>query len=186
MRRTSSLAKVAVAAALTLTALLPHAGVAASPPERVTVNLSESSTDDFLTEACGTEVVFTFTGTVEYTLWRNDEGLVERELDRFPGAFITWSAPETGQSVKTGVNLVSRWDYGDGAVLGGPVTVAFHGLFFHLPGATSAWAGREVSEGDVDGFENGVPIVDDVTLVSFVGHVLEDFDFVEAVCGALT
>jgi hypothetical protein len=31
-----------------------------------------------------------------------------------------------------------------------------------------------------------VPAVDDGTLVSLVGHVPEDFDFAEAVCGLLT
>ena len=159
----------------------------AAPPDRVTVDIDEVFTDDFLTQACGTEVVVTITGTAEFTLWRNDAGLVERELDRFPGSFITWSAPETGQSVKTRADLVSHWDYGTGAVLGGPVTFSFQGMFFHLPGAGgSTFSGREVSVGDVDGFEDGVPIVDDGTLVSLVGHMPEGFDFVDALCSSLT
>jgi hypothetical protein len=59
-------------------------------------------------------------------------------------------------------------------------------MFFHLPGASSAFAGREVSVGDVDAFEDGVPIVDDGTLVSLVGHFSQDFDFTDSLCGLLT
>jgi hypothetical protein len=186
--------KGALAARLAPLAVLPllssgpaSADSAVVTPERLSFDLHEVYNDDFLTEACGTEVVVTLSGTRDVTLWRNDAGLVERELDRFPGAFITWSAPETGQSVKTRVDLVSHWDYGTGAVLGGPVTFTFQGMVFHLPGSgDSAFAWREVSVGDVDGFEDGVPIVDDGTLVSLVGHIPNDFDFVEAVCSSVT
>jgi hypothetical protein len=187
MKRNTCLATAATSAVLTM-ATVPGTAVAASGPDRVTVDISESQTSASLSEACGTEVVVTVSGTQEITLWRNEEGLVVRELDRTPGAFITWSAPETGQSTKTRADLVSTWDYGDGAVLGGPVTFEFHGMRFHLPGSgTGTYAWREVSEGDVDGFDpGGVPAVDDGTLVSLVGHVPEDFDFAEAVCGLLT
>jgi len=58
-------------------------------------------------------------------------------------------------------------------------------LFFHIPGGTSAVAGKEVAVGDVDFFEDGLPIVDDATAVSFVGHS-PDFDFVAEICEALT
>ena len=167
--------------------LVTDSGAAvAAGPDRVSVDLHEVHVDEFATEACGTQVVLTVTGSGEYTLWRNDQGLVERELDRFPGAFVSWSAPETGKSVKTRADLVSTWDYGAGAVLGGPVTYSFHGMFFHLPGASSAFAGREVSVGVVDGFDNGVPGVENGTLVSLVGHAPEDFDFIDALCGLLT
>jgi hypothetical protein len=137
-------------------------------------------------DACGTTVIVTDTGVVEVTLWRNDEGLVVRELDRFPNAWRTWSAPETGQSFRTRLDAVSRWDYGAGAVLGGPVTITAHGLFFHIPGSTSAVAGKEVAVGAVDAFEeNGAPRVDHADAISFVGHQPQ-IDFVAAICDALT
>jgi hypothetical protein len=153
-------------------------------PDRVSVDISETFVDDFLTEACGTTVIGTATGTVQITLWRNDEGLVVRELDRFPGAFFTWTAPETGNSVKNRYDVGSMWYYPDGAVDGGPVTFTMRGLFFHIPGGTSAIAGREVSVGDVDFFEDGVPVVEDGDLVSLVGH-WPQVDFVDEMCDAL-
>ncbi|RYP82201.1 hypothetical protein EKO23_22250 [Nocardioides guangzhouensis] len=175
----------ALTAASVLLVAGPQAADAAGP-DRVTVDLHEVHTDEFASDACGTEVVLTITGSAEFTLWRNDQGLVERELDRFPGAFVSWTAPETEKSVKTRADLVSHWDYGTGAVLGGPVTYTFQGMFFHLPGGSSAFAGREVSVGVVDSFDNGVPGVENGTLVSLVGHAPEDFDFIEALCGLLT
>jgi hypothetical protein len=180
----------AVATTAVLTALAsvaaPAPAVAAGAPDRFTVDISETFIDESASQSCGTQVVVTVTGSTEISLWRNEKGLVVRELDRSPGAFITWSAPETGMSTKTRADMVSHWDYGTGAVLGGPVTFVFQGLFFHLPGASSAFAWREVSVGDVDGFEDGVPIVNDGTLVSFVGHIPEEFDFTESLCSLLT
>lgn len=182
--------RLAAAAGITaMTTLVTVAGqqgvaMAAGTPDRVSVDISQTYTDDFLTEACGTTVIATASGTVEITLWRNADGLVVRELDRFPGAFFTWTAPETGQTVRSRYDVGSMWEYGDGAVVGGPVTFAMRGLFFHIPG-TSAIAGREVSVSDVDFFEGGVPIVEDGELVSLVGH-WPQFDFVEEMCSALT
>jgi len=182
-RRVAAATGIATIAALGIAAL-PDVATAAAP-DRVSVDISETFTDDSLTEACGTTVTGTAQGTVEITLWRNAAGLVVRELDRFPAATFTWTAPETGRSVKTRYDVTSNWDYGDGAVQGGPVTITAHGLFFHIPGGTSAGAGKEVAVGDVDFFEDGLPIVQDATTVSFVGHS-PDFDFVAEICKALT
>jgi hypothetical protein len=175
-----AMAAFAVGAAVAV----PQAAQAAEPL-RLSNDISEESVSEFWSEACGTEVVITITGTMEATLWRNEEGLVVREIDRFPGSFFTFSAPETGKSVKSRADLVSTWTYPGGAVLGGPVEFEFHGMFFHIPGGTSAFAGREVSRGDVDGFDGSLPVVDDGELVSLVGH-FPDVDFVSAVCGQLT
>jgi hypothetical protein len=184
-RRWNRLAVAGVAASAGLTGLLPPAAAQAAGPERMTIDISESFTSDFWSAACGTPVVVSIVGSGEYTLWLNSSGLVARELDRFPSAFLTWSAPDLGTSVKTRADLVSRWDYGSGAVLGGPVTYEFHGLFAHVPGGTSAFAGREVSQGYVDSFDGALPGVDNGELVSLIGH-FPDLDFVGAVCDQLT
>jgi hypothetical protein len=175
----------AVAVGAGMTAVAVPSAAQADQPLRLSIDISEESVSDFWSEACGTEVVISITGTMEATLWRNEEGLVVREIDRFPGSFFTFSAPETGKSVKSRADLVSRWTYPGGAVLGGPVEFEFHGMFFHIPGGTSAFAGREVSRGDVAGFDGSLPVVDDGELVSLVGH-FPDVDFVSAVCGQLT
>ena len=188
VRTRKVLGAVATTAVLSAIAAVaaPAPALAASAPERVTLDISETFIDESASQACGTQVVVTVTGSAEISLWRNESGLVVRELDRFPGAFITWSAPATGMSTKTRADLVSHWDYGTGAVLGGPATFVFQGMFFHLPGASSAFAGREVSVGNVDRFEDGVPVVNEGTLVSLVGHFPEDFDFTESLCSLLT
>jgi hypothetical protein len=182
MRYGPTVAALAVAGAVVAAA--PGSAVAAAP-DRASIDISDSFVDDVLSEACGTEVAVTLTGTAEITLWRNTRGLVVRELDRFPKARVTWTASGTGRTVTTRFDAVSSWDYGSGAVLGGPVTVTAHGLFFRIPGVTSAVAGREVAVGSVDAFDNGIPIVDRAEQVLRVGHDPE-FDFVDAMCEALT
>jgi hypothetical protein len=122
---------------------------------------------------------------VEITLWRNEDGLIVRELDRFPGVFFTWTAAETGRSVRTRYDVGSMWEYPGGAIEGGPAEFTMRGLFFHIPGVTSAIAGREISVGDVDFFEDGVPIVEDGEQVSLAGH-WPDLDFAASMCQALT
>jgi hypothetical protein len=89
--------RVASALSVSVIALTGLPGVArADAPERVTQDISEFRTDEFLSQECGTTVTVARNGTAEYTLWRNDAGLVVRELDRFPGATTTFSAPEQG------------------------------------------------------------------------------------------
>jgi len=57
--------------------------------------------------------------------------------------------------------LPSHWDYGDGAMIGSPVTVKFAGMFGHVPGVIASDAGQVVVIGVVREFRpEGVPIVD--------------------------
>ena len=79
---------------------LPVAVADAAPPEHFSLDISESLPSDDLTEACGTEVIISISGTARITLWRNEAGIVVRELDRAPGFKITYSAPASGASVK--------------------------------------------------------------------------------------
>lgn len=164
---------------------VPAPATAAGGPDRVSVTISEHFTDEFLSQACGTPVVGSAEGTVEITLWRNEDGLIVRELDRFPGVFFTWTAAETGRSVRTRYDVGSMWEYPGGAIEGSPAEFTMRGLFFHIPGVTSAIAGREISVGDVDFFEDGVPIVEDGEQVSLAGH-WPDLDFAASMCQALT
>jgi hypothetical protein len=183
--RRSYLSRMALVVGLSVAALSSAQGEAsAAPPQRIVTDISESYRDPELTRACGTTVIVTATGTSQVTLWRNEAGLVVREIDRFPGATLTYSAPDTGHSFSTRYSAVSTWDYGDGAELGSPVTLSFHGLFFHIPG-TSAAAGSYVAVGKVDRFVDGIPITDASVGVKNTGNRL-DGDFQMAICAALT
>jgi hypothetical protein len=111
---------------------------------------------------------------------------VVREHDRFPGATLTFSAPDTDQSLTIRSQANTWWDYGAGATLGSEVIITANGLFFHVPGQTSAIAGHETVRATVDRFdENGVPVNDEGSeQINFVGHMPEE-DFGAAICTAL-
>ena len=167
-------------------AVLPVPASAAAP-ETFRQEISDTSTHDYLTELCRTTVVVSQSGTAVVTIWRNKAGLVIREHDRYPGATLTFSAPDTGRSVTMRLQADTTWDYGAGATLGSDVLITARGLMFHVPGETSAFAGNETYRATVDGFdENGVPLNNDgADFVRFVGHQ-PDVDVPAAVCRALT
>ena len=185
--RVGSRRVVALAGVVAVALLSFPASARAAAPERVSLDVSEPAVlDEGLEEACGAPVSVSATGTVEVTLWRNGAGLVTRERDRFPKAWRTFTAVETGESFRVRLAAVSTWDYGAGARVGSPVTIKETGLVFHIPGAT-AIAGHVVSEGGVvDHFEQGVPIVENGgEVVRRVGHFPDDVDFAAAICKAL-
>ena len=178
-------AAAAVVAATSMTGLPTVAS--ASPPERVTLDASRPAVvDPFLSETCGTPVTVSITGTDQVTLWRNEAGLVTRELDRFPKAWQTFTAMETGSSVRVAFEGTSTWDYGAGAQIGSAVIIKRTGLIFHIRGAT-AIAGHEVTEdATVDHFDQGVPIVEGGGVnTKLVGHFPGDVNYPEAICKAL-
>ena len=184
----SRIGSAAAATSLAVTSLLCTSTAAqAAPPEHVSLDVSEAALrDPFLSTACGSPVEVSATATLEVTLWRNAKGLVTRELDRFPNAWRTFTAVETGASFRVRYQGVSKWDYGAGAQVGSEVTITASGLVFHVPGAT-AIAGHEVSEGGiVDHFDQGVPIVEGgAETTKLVGHFPDDVDFTTAICDAL-
>ena len=171
-----------------LTAMLSAPSVAsAAGPERVSLDVSEPAViDEFLSKTCGSPVEVSATATLEVTLWRNAAGLVTRERDRFPQAWRTFTAVDTGESFRIRFEGVSTWDYGSGAQIGSTVTIKRTGLIFHIPGAT-AIAGQQVTEGGiVDRFDQGVPIVEDGGVsTKLVGHFPDDVDYATAICTAL-
>jgi hypothetical protein len=160
----------------------------AARAERISIDISETSTDPGLTSECGTEVVFTVTGDATVTLWRNAEGLVVRELDRAPRSKITVSAPETGNSFSFPNSLVATFDYGDGAAVGSEATVRVRGLFGHVTGFIASDAGSLTFVGEVTGFDEfGIPVVDfPDPPVRETGNRESGEDVVAAFCKALT
>jgi hypothetical protein len=146
---------------LAVSALVVPGIAQARPPERITIDISETFTDDFLSDHCGTEVVFTISGNVRVTLTRNAAGLIVRETDHAPGSKVTVTAPETGKSFSYPNSLVSTYDYGSGAKVGLPATATLRGLLGHVTGHIASDAGTIVLVGTVESFDEfGIPVVD--------------------------
>jgi hypothetical protein len=162
-------------------------GVAdATPPRQVTFDIADSFTDEFLSEQCGVEVVFSIAGHLKATARYNAEGVVVSETDRQPSSTITYSSPDTGRSFSFPNALPSHWDYGAGAAIGSPVTVKFTGLLGHVPGVIASDAGQIVVIGVVRELSpEGVPIVD-LTDQVLVEHGNREGDaHIGAICQAL-
>jgi hypothetical protein len=146
---------------LAVCALAAPAVAQGRPPERITIDISETFTDPFLSGECGTDVVFTITGNVRVTLTRNAAGLVVRETDHSAGSKVIVTAPETGRSFSFPNSAVATYDYGDGAAVGSPATVTVRGLLGHVTGHIASDAGTFVLAGVVESFDEfGIPIVD--------------------------
>jgi hypothetical protein len=185
------IAKRAVLASAVAGLLCFPAVADATPPEHFSIDISETVLVEELTEACGTEVSISISGTRQVTLWRNEAGLVIRQLDRAPGAKLTYSAPETGASVSHPYSVVSTWDYGGGATVGSQVTVTLHGLFGHVTGFVPSSAGTATGSGFVSGFDDfGIPQVDDLAVledpIRETGNREPIEDVLAALCEALT
>ena len=177
MKRPRFIASAWVAGA----ALFSFAGpaAAAAPPQHITFPADVSSSFD----DCGFVVDFVQTGTLHVTLWRNDAGLVFRELDTASAFHLTFTREDTGKTISMALSQSSQWDYGSGAVLGSSVRVTFVGNGFRLPGVGPE-AGRSVVTGTVGDFTpEGVPLVDipDQDPLFLAGHHPD-----EDLCAALS
>ena|SRR5215213_10237176 len=163
---------------------LPGLAVGA-PAQRVEYPIDESFVDEYLTDLCGTAVTVSSTGALHVTLWRNADGLIVRELDRYPNTWRTFTA-ENGSSFRIRFHAVQRLIYDGGARGGSLVRIETTGMFAHYPGI--AFAGHATEVAVVQGFQgNGVPIIDFDTLIMqrLVGHN-PDVDAAPAICEALS
>ena len=179
--------KLAVGVTLVLVVFAMTAIASAARTQQVTLDISESFTDEFLSDQCGVEVVVTISGHLKATVRYNQAGLVVSETDRQPSSRITYSSPDTGRSFSLPNAVPSHWDYGAGAAIGSQVTVKFAGMFGHVPGLIASDAGQVVVIGVVRAFSpEGVPIVD-LTDQVLAEHGNREGDAVlGAICTALT
>ena len=180
----------AILPTIAITALMAAPTAApARAPEHYTFDASFSFTHPYLSQRCGTQVIWSKTGTDRATIWRNDAGLVIRELDYSPASKITISAPLLGTSFTAVRSTLSTWDYGAGAELGSPVTITQHGLLGGVPGQMPAEAGTTTITTTVTGFTpEGVPIANphEGTVVRQTGNPVDPDLEAAAVCAELT
>jgi hypothetical protein len=162
------------------------AGPADAAVRHVRIEIHESFTADFYSEACGTEVVVTLDASLNVTLRYNRAGLLVQEIDPSGGGAVTTSAPETGNSFTYPFSSTVI-DYGAGAVVGGAFTARFVGVIGVVPGFIPADAGEAVFTGTVSGFDDlGIPSLDFSDLIAFHGHLSDGDAVVDATCRALT
>ena len=180
----------AVACGLAVAALLSASSAArADGPEHYSFDASFSFLHPYLSQRCGTPVVWSKTGTDHATVWRNDAGVVVRELDYSPASKITISAPLLGTSFTAVRSTLSTWDYGAGARLGSEVTITQHGLLGNVPGHMAAEAGTTTIITTVTGFTpEGSPMANphEGTIVRQTGNPVDPDVEAAAVCAALT
>ena len=162
------------------------AGPAAAAVRHARVEIDESFTDDFYSQACDTEVVVTIDASLNVTLRYNTAGLIVQEIDPSSGGTVTTSAPDTGNSFTYRFNSVII-DYGSGATVGSAFTARFAGLIGVVPGYIAADAGEAVFIGTVVGFDElGIPRLQFSDLISSHGRLSDGDTVVEATCRALT
>ena len=178
--------RVLVTATVLLLAIGGAAPTSAAQARHIRIEIHDSFTDDFLTDACGTQVVGAVEASLNVTLISNKAGLIVKEIDPSGGGKVTTSAPETGNSFSFPFNTTII-DFGSGATVGSTFTENFVGVIGHVPGFISSDAGQAVVTGTVEGFdENGSPVLNFAELVAFHGHSNDGDAVVEAMCEALT
>jgi hypothetical protein len=175
---------IALGAAV-LSATVLAAPASAAQARHLDIEIHDGFHDDWLSDACGTDVEVTIDASLNVSLIYNRAGLLVREIDPSGGGTWTWTAPATGRSVSvpftTGII-----DYGDGAAIGSTYTSKLVGIWGHVPGFSSTNAGYIEIVGTVVGFEdNGSPLLDATGFRYVHGH-FTDQDLVAATCAALT
>jgi hypothetical protein len=130
------LALVAVAIVTSLAVAVTLAQAAAPVQEWVSID------DTFTWDDCGFAVEEHDVATLHLISWFDAAGNRRRQIVTAPGARITWTNPETDESV-TSANpyAVHKQDNPDGSA-----TIAFTGLSFALQGGGKAYvdSGRDV------------------------------------------
>jgi hypothetical protein len=175
----------AIVAGLATAAALAAGPAQATPPSHVSEPVDLTYQDDYLTDFCGFEVLFSLVGTLKATLRYDRSGNIISEIDTQPDLALTFHSPETGRSFSFPFAAINRTDYTDGAALGSETISYGGGLFLKVPGI-SANAGHAVFSGVViDHTPSGIPIVAFTGVITSVGHETDPDATDAAFCEAL-
>jgi hypothetical protein len=175
------------AALVTLIAaiVIPTAG--ASAPIREEVVFSDVTFEDFyLSDACGTTVLDTVSVSVSVTFFPAAHVSPAHEVDTLNGS-ITYSSPDTGNSLTRPMNGTSHAVYPEGTEPGSPAHMTITGVnTSSLTGTAPPGSGQLVADGTILFLDDlGVPVTTFETsgIVSMRGTYAAT---TAAICAALT
>jgi hypothetical protein len=179
------LAFYATLVALIGAVVIPTAG--ASAPIREEIVFSDISFDDFyLSDACGTTVVDTIDVRALVTFFPAAHDAPAHEVDVFNGS-ITYSSPDTGNSLTRPLNGSVRTVYPEGTEPGDPALLTFTGVnTVSFTGVGPPGSGQLVANGAILFLDDlGVPITTFATsdIVLMEGNYAAT---TAGVCAALT
>jgi hypothetical protein len=163
--------------------LLFGTSAAASPPLRDWGHYDDTVRLAGASNACGFDIFGHFVGDFHFTVFYDNAGNIVREVDTFPSAKLTIFAPSTGRSYTSANPAVLHTTYTNGAAIGSTAIASLTGLLEKV-GNVDMDSGRVVFEGVVDHYENGVPFINFVSLISTSGPDLDAFVGVQR-CAAM-
>jgi hypothetical protein len=175
------------AALVTLIAaiVIPTAG--ASAPIREEVVFSDVTFEDFyLSDACGTTVLDTVSVSVSVTFFPAAHVSPAHEVDTLNGS-ITYSSPDTGNSLTRPMNGTSHAVYPEGTEPGSPALLTMTGVnTSSFTGTAPPGSGQLVADGTIQFLDDlGVPVTafESSDIVSMRGTYAAT---TAAICAALT
>lgn len=157
----------------------------ATPPGHFSEPVDLTFQDDYLTDFCGFEVLFSLVGTLKSTLYYDRSGNIIREVDTQPGFTLSFHSPETGKSFSFPFAAILRTEYPDGAALGSESISYGGGLFLKVPGIPANAGYGGYTGVVVDHTPSGVPIIAFTGIISSVGHENDGDEVDAAFCSAL-
>jgi hypothetical protein len=181
----SRLGFTATLVALIAAIAIPTAG--AGPPIREEVVFTDVTYDDFyLSDACGTAVVDTVNVSLTAMFFPAAHGSPANEVDTLNGT-ITYTSPETGNSVTRPLNGTSHAVYPEGTEPGDPALMTILGEnATSLTGTAPPGSGQLVANGTILFVDDlGVPVTTFGTsdIVSMSGNFAAT---TAGICAALT
>jgi hypothetical protein len=121
------LSVLAAFAAVVAAIVVPSAAARAPIHEEVTLS-GVTLFDAYLSDACGTDVLDTVSGRLTATLFPAGPHSPAHEVDTLTHGTITYSSPETGNSVTRPMNGTSHAIYPEGISVGAPAIVTINGV----------------------------------------------------------
>jgi hypothetical protein len=175
------------AALVTLLAVVVIPTAGASPPIREEVVFSDVTYDDFyLSDACGTTVIDTLSAEVSVAFFPAAQGRPAHEVDTLTHGVITYSSPDTGNSLTRSMNGTAHTLYPEGTAPGSPALLTFIGVNMSSLGTGPPGSGQLVANGTILFLDDlGVPVTtfDTSGIVSMRGNYAAT---TAEICAALT
>jgi len=149
------------------------AEASANAPTRASFKVNDTFYVPFTSAYCGFDVYRTVSGTINVTLFQDENGTLVRETDTAPDFKETFYAPSSGKTFSDPGSVTAHTTYDGGATIGSSATVTLTGLLQNAAGPADA--ARLVLRGVVVGIDpTGIPFVDASEFVSASGHLSSD------------